>query len=75
MREQVVKRWPKGHSVDDKFAVVGERQDDHFKELAIAARDRSRAPSADLRRVHADDDVRMVDGVDDLFCGDAVSSR
>ena len=50
MREQVVKRRSKGHGVDDKFAVVGEGQDDHFKELAIAARDRSRAPSADLRR-------------------------
>ena len=75
MREQVVKRRPKGHGVDDKFAVVGERQDDHFEELAIVAR----TDHEHLRRisagVHVDDDGRMVDGVDHFVCGDAVSSR
>ena len=61
--------------MDDKFTVVGEGQDDHFEELAVAAR----TDDEHLRRisvgVHIDDDERMVDSVDDVFNGDAVSTR
>ena len=66
MREQVVKRWAERHGVDDKLAVIGQGQDDHFKELAIAAR----TDHKHLRRIsvwiHVDDDQRMVDGVDNV---------
>ena len=70
-----MKRGPKCHGVDDKFAVVGQGQDDHLKELAIAAR----ADHEQLRRisvgVHVDHDQRMVDSVDHVVRGDAVSTR
>ena len=70
-----MKRWAERHGVDDKFAVVGEGQDDHFEELAIAAR----TDHEHLRRisvgVHVDDDQRMVDSVGDLARGDAMSIR
>ena len=71
MREQVVKRRTECHRVDDKFAVAYEGQDDHFEELAVAAR----TDHEYLRRisvgVHVDEDQRMVDGVDHVVCGDA----
>ena len=70
-----MKRGPKGHGVDDKFAVVGQGQDDHFKELAIAAG----ADHEHLRRisvgVHVDDDKCMFDSVDHVVRCDAVSTR
>ena len=61
--------------MDDKFAVVGEGQDDHFEKLAIAAR----TDHQHLRRisvgVHVDDDQRMLDSVDRFVRSDAVSAR
>ena len=70
-----MKRGPKGHGVDDKFAVVGQGKDDHFKELAITAR----ADHEHLRRIsvgiHVDDDKHMVDSVDHVVRGDAMSTR
>ena len=70
-----MKRWPKGHRVDDEFAIVGEGQDDHFEELPVAAR----TDHQHLRRisvgVHVNDDQRMVDGVDHFVDSDAVSTR
>ena len=75
MREQVVKRWPEGHGVNDELAVAREGENDHFEELAIAAR----TDHEHLRRisvgVHVDDDQRMVDSVGDLARGDAMSIR
>ena len=72
-REQVVKCWAERHRVDDKLAVAYEKQDDHFEELAVAAR----TDHEHFRRVsigvHVDEDQRMVDGVDHVVCGDAVS--
>ena len=69
-----MKRWAERHGVDDKFAVVGEGKDDHFEELAVAAR----TDDEHLRRisvgVHIDEDQRVVDGVGHVVCGDAVSS-
>jgi hypothetical protein len=56
LREQVVKRRPKGHSVDDKLAVVGEGQHDHFEELAIAARTDYQHLGRISVGVHVDDD-------------------
>ena len=68
-----MKHWAERHGVDDKFTVVCEGKDDHFEELAVAAR----TDHEDLRRisvgVHVDDDQRVVDGVGHVVCGDAVS--
>jgi hypothetical protein len=75
LREQVVKRWPKCHGVDDKFAVVCEGQNDHFKELAIRARTDHEHFRGISVGVHVDDDKRVVDSVDDLVWCDAVSAR
>ena len=75
MREQVVKRWAERHGVDDKFAVVDEGQNDHFEELAVAAR----TDHEHFRRigvgVHIDEDQRVVDRMGHVVCGDAVSGR
>ena len=68
-----MKRWTERHGVDDKFAIACEGQDDHFEELAVAAR----TDHEDLRRisvgVHIDEDQCMVDGVGHVVGGDAVS--
>ena len=70
-----MKRWAERHGVYDKFAVACEDADDHFEELAVAAR----TDHEHLRRisvgVHVDEDHRMVDGVDRVAGGDAVSRR
>ena len=70
-----MKRGPKGHGVDDKFAVVCEGQNEHFEELAIGAR----ADHGHFRRigvgVRVDDDQCAVDSVDDVVRSDAVSTR
>jgi hypothetical protein len=74
-REQVVERGPKRHGMDDKLTVAGESEDDHFEELAIAARTNHQ----DLRRVrigvHVHDDQRMLNGIDHLVAINAMSTR
>ena len=69
-----MKRRTKGHGVDDKFAVVGEGQDDHFEELAIAVRTDYQHLGRICVGVHVDDDQRMFDSVDHLVRGDPVAT-
>ena len=67
-----MKRWAERHSVDDKFASARDA-DDHFEELAVAAR----TDHEHFRRisvgVHIDEDQRVVDRRGHVDCGDAVS--
>ena len=70
-----MERRPQPHCVDDEPALVGEREDDHFEEPAIA----TRADHQQLGRVsigvHVHDNQRVLDGMDDLLGIDAVSIR
>jgi hydroxymethylglutaryl-CoA reductase len=61
--------------VDDELAVAGECQDDHFEELAIAARTNHRHLRRISIRVHVHDNRRMLDCVEHGLTGDAMSTR
>ncbi len=61
--------------MDDKIAVVGEGQDEHFEELAVAARTDHEHLGRVSVWVHVDDDQRVLDGVDYISRRDAVSAR
>lgn len=73
--EQVVKRRSERHGVDDEVAVVGECEDDHFEELAIASRTDHQHLGRISLGVHVHDNQRMLDGIDHLVGSDAVPTR
>ncbi len=68
-----MKSWSKLHGVDDELAFAGQFEDDHFEELAIAARTDHQHLRVSVG-VHVDDDQGVVDSVQDLYGRNTVSA-